>query len=335
MSARNVQIGKIGLAASVLLLALVMLLSPGAAVDQTNADCMACHGDKSLTRSDGKPLYVDERALKKTSHGQLSCTDCHTGLDISKTPHADKIQPVTCVDCHSDARSKHTTHKNQVPEEGTPLEISITCKDCHGSHMNKALPGACGICHPEALEDYEGSIHGRAVARGSKDAPVCVDCHKGYRSTSPSSPNSPVHPVRIADTCSECHASEKLNKEYNLPTRRLETYRESYHGIANRFGDTTVANCASCHGSHDIRRSSDPKSSIHKKNLPATCGKCHPGANENYTKGKIHVEVTRKEPLLYYVSSGFKWLTIGTMTALIGHIGLDLLAKFRRRRSRK
>lgn len=316
-----------------LVLAVAVLVS--SAVAQTNEDCLGCHSDRSLTKSDGKSVYVSESALKKTSHGQLSCTDCHVGLDMSKTPHAAKIQPVTCVDCHSDARSKHTTHKDQVPEEGTPAEISATCKDCHGSHMAKALPSACGSCHPEALEDYEGSIHGRAFARGAKDAPVCVDCHKGYRSTSPSSPNSPVHPTRVVGTCSDCHASERLNKEYNLPTRRLETYRESYHGIANHYGDIRVANCASCHGSHNIRPSSDPQSSINKKNLPATCGKCHPGANDNFAKGKIHVEITRsKEPLLYYVSSGFKWLTIGTMTALIGHIGLDLLAKFRRRRSR-
>lgn len=303
---------------------------------QTNDDCLACHSDKSLTKGGtNTSLYVRESVLKGTSHGQLGCTDCHTGIDPSKTPHAAKIEPVLCVNCHSDVRSRHKAHKSVVPTSGSPAQISASCKDCHGSHMRKPLPTTCGACHPDAFEDYEESVHGRAVAEGVKSAPVCTDCHAGHLPSSPSSPDSPVYPTRVVATCSECHANERMNKAYDIPGRRLETYRESYHGIANRFGDVTVANCASCHGSHGILPSSDPRSSVNKKNLPRTCGKCHPGANENFAKGSIHVEISRSDqPLLFYVSSGFKWLTICTMMALVGHIGLDLLAKYRRRRSR-
>lgn len=328
------QLRKAALISLVLTAGLVLLLPMPALVAERSAECLACHSDKTLTRSDGKSVYVNESKLKATSHGQFECTDCHLGLDMSRIPHAAAIRPVTCVDCHSDARAKHTTHKDQVPQTGTPAEISAACKNCHGSHMAKPSPSACGECHPDAFDEYVDSVHGRSVARGSESAPVCIDCHRAGAATASSSKNSPVHPTRVPDTCSTCHASERINKEYDMPTRRLETYRESYHGIANRFGDVTVANCASCHGSHRVLPSSDPKSSVHKKNLPRTCGKCHPGANANYAKGKIHVEISRdNEPLLFYVSNGFKWLTMGTMAALIGHIGLDLLAKFRRRRS--
>jgi len=319
------------------LLAVLIMLLPAVGVPAlNNQDCLTCHGDKTLTKSGGTSLYVRESVLKATSHGRLGCTDCHVGFDPAKMPHAAKIQPVMCVNCHSYARSRHNAHKSQVPASGSPAQMSASCKNCHGSHMRKPSPAACGTCHTDVFKEYKESIHGRAVARGVKSAPVCVDCHGDHPMCSFSSPESPVCATRVAATCSKCHASKQIESEFGIPTRRLETYRESYHGIANRFGDVTVANCASCHGSHDILPSSDPKSSVNKKNLPRTCGKCHAGANKNFAKGKIHVVISRsEEPVLYYVSNGFKWLTICTMVALVGHIGLDLFAKFRRRRSKR
>ncbi|MBK7252845.1 MAG: hypothetical protein IPI04_02735 [Ignavibacteria bacterium] len=44
-----------------------------------------------------------------------------------------------------------------------------------------------------------------------------------------------------------------------------------------RGGSAEVANCESCHGNHSIKPSSDTSSTINKKNLPKTCGKCHEG----------------------------------------------------------
>jgi hypothetical protein len=103
-------------------------------------------------------------------------------------------------------------------------------------------------------------------------------------------------------TCHWCHVmeresfeNEKIAKEYGFAAARLATFTGSYHGAASRFGDATVANCASCHGSHGIRPSSDPKSSINPANLTRTCGKCHPGASANFAVGKMHVDAKKKE----------------------------------------
>jgi cytochrome b subunit of formate dehydrogenase len=62
----------------------------------------------------------------------------------------------------------------------------------------------------------------------------------------------------------------------------------SYHGLALRAGSVEAANCASCHGVHNIRPSWDPASTINTANLAATCGRCHPGANRNFAKGSVH-----------------------------------------------
>jgi formate dehydrogenase gamma subunit len=69
----------------------------------------------------------------------------------------------------------------------------------------------------------------------------------------------------------------------------VKTFFESYHGLAGQYGSTVAANCASCHGFHKILPSSDTNSTINKIHLVETCGKCHPGANREFSLGKIHV----------------------------------------------
>ena len=69
---------------------------------------------------------------------------------------------------------------------------------------------------------------------------------------------------------------------------RVSSYRDSYHGLASQLGSKVVANCASCHGVHNILPSSDPRSMINANNLQHTCGQCHVGASTNFTEGKIH-----------------------------------------------
>ena len=75
---------------------------------------------------------------------------------------------------------------------------------------------------------------------------------------------------------------------FNVPASRVPTYEDSYHGLASSSGQQTVANCASCHGVHNIFPSSDPRSTVNKANLGKTCGKCHPDAGQRFTIGSVH-----------------------------------------------
>ena len=74
-----------------------------------------------------------------------------------------------------------------------------------------------------------------------------------------------------------------MMRQYNLRTDQLAEYRTSRHGTL-LFGknDTRVAVCTSCHGKHDIRRRSDPDSTVYRTNVPRMCGKCH--ADPEYMK---------------------------------------------------
>jgi cytochrome b subunit of formate dehydrogenase len=111
-----------------------------------------------------------------------------------------------------------------------------------------------------------------------------------------SDPRSPVSPNRIAEaTCSPCHESARLNEKYDIPSGRLKTWVDSYHGLKSKAGDVTVANCSSCHGAHRILPHTDSTSSIHADNLQETCGHCHPGISETLARTSIHgtIGVTR------------------------------------------
>jgi len=52
---------------------------------------------------------------------------------------------------------------------------------------------------------------------------------------------------------------------------------------ASPGGQLFQANCASCHGVHNILPSSDPRSSVNAANLAKTCGVCHAGAGSRFT----------------------------------------------------
>lgn len=337
-----------------------LLLGGLAVVAATRADampkCVICHAkpgfSKTLASGRKVSLFVDEKQLKASVHGERSCTDCHS--DITAIPHKGEIKRVSCVRCHfkgnpvgapqTDAYAAYAKSVHGAAVAAGNVKAPV-CQDCHGTHdirtphddpasqMHKAqIPETCGRCHLAIYSDYRESIHWRAFGQAKRESAVCTDCHGEHNIRAHDSPESSTYLSRVPETCSRCHSSVAVVGKYGIKTEQVATYGRSYHGVAIKFGAKTVANCASCHGVHDIRPSSDPRSAVHVDNIPKTCGKCHTGANVNYAKGKIHVDPTKREAgLVYWVALFFKWLTISTMVGLVGHIGLDLFHRVKRR----
>jgi cytochrome b subunit of formate dehydrogenase len=264
------------------------------------ADCLLCHGDPDLTKAaaDGTStsLFVDEAAYLASSHGTNSCVACHLEVTDAHPDDGVVIRPVDCAVCH---QHPSETYRGSVHAlaRGQGDAAAATCQDCHGSHailsprgldspvQRARLAATCGSCHPDEAAQVEQSVHGQALARGEREAPTCTDCHAEHQIEQ----LRVISPIKLSQQiCSRCHASERINTKYRLPSDRLETFLESYHGLSARFGSTRAANCASCHGSHLIVSSTDPRSTIHPNQLTQTCGQCHPGANENFASGRIH-----------------------------------------------
>ena len=320
--------------------------------------CSKCHAEvsKHYSASDhGKALAAGVK-------GAPNCIDCHGEHAVaSPTDSAAKTSRLhtaaMCLKCHVDnadvrarvgpsagfiASFEQSVH-GQALHAGNAA--AATCTDCHGSHdmMKGSNPASrvakgriaatCAQCHAEVAKQYQASVHGKAVAKGIAASATCTDCHGEHGILSPRDPTSPVASTNVsAQVCSPCHASVAMTRKYGLRGDRFQSFTDSYHGLATRAGSVQVANCASCHGVHDIKPSSDPTSRIAPANLATTCGSCHPGAGENFTKGAVHVIATAgNDDVISVVATVYLVLIIVIIGGMLGHNLLDFVRKSRRK----
>ncbi len=298
-----------------------------AGVDEA-ASCSNCHGEPhSIVDSRNKESLVYRANIPKT------CASCHEDQEKMAKYELTEKMPFKSY--------SETVHGKALIEKA--LLSSAICTDCHGSHdlysmanpkskiYRTNVPSTCGKCHENVSKIYERSVHGKAVLAGRREAPVCTDCHGEHTIKSHNEPSSSVYSTAISEkTCPRCHASETIISKYRLPGNMVKTYMESYHGLASKSGSTAVANCASCHGVHDILPASDPNSSVNKANLHQTCGKCHPGAGARLAKGSVHIDPSKtKDRAVFYVALFYIFLIVITIGGMTIYVGLDYLAKLR------
>lgn len=338
----------VGLALSAVLLA--------APVGAQVSGCDVCHGKPDfkhvLPSGRTQSLFVDAPTLAASVHTGKRCVDCH--VDVVELPHTTPPKAVACTRCHFEGNTVGAPQSNIYEQytasvHGRARRAGDTkapaCQDCHGDHditphaaptsavSRDNLAAVCASCHLDIYAEFRTSVHGASLAAGNPDVPTCTGCHSEHGIRSSEDPRSPTNARNVAATCSVCHEAEGIVGKYGISTGQVSAYEESFHGVAVRFGMRTAANCASCHGVHDIRSHDDPASRVHIDNIPTTCGTCHPDANANYARGKIHVQP--QDPAsgaVYWVASFFKWLTISTVCVLVLHIGLDLSRQIRDRR---
>lgn len=317
-------------------------------------ECSTCHADE-VKAFEGS---VHAERAKKGTADTPTCQSCHGSVHavVASSDPASTVSkknlPNTCGACHANpqflARHQiafaHPVEAYKFSVHGKAIvsgnDKAATCSDCHSSHsiqpgsdprskVNRVnVPDTCGTCHAEIAKTYLASVHGQAMRRGVTQAPVCTDCHGEHTILAPSEPGSLVNPARVSSvTCGRCHGDERLTTRLNLPTQNVATYQDSFHGLANRGGSKTVANCASCHGVHNILASSDPNSTINPKNLAHTCGTCHPGAGQNFAIGPIHTTAGVEHPVVKFIRIAY-WIIIPlTLGFMLMHNGLDYLWK--------
>jgi len=290
--------------------------------------CTSCHGDihKLVPRSEpSSPVHP--KNIAKT------CAVCHADTEMAKKFRIPVVRPVEAY--------LQSAHARAVAQG----KAGAVCTDCHGAHdiapgsdpsssiAHGKIPATCGKCHGAIAEVFRHSIHGEAAARGVRDAPICTDCHGEHRILKRNEPNSPVSAANVSgETCGRCHGDTRMNDRIGLPRDKVPSFQDSFHGLALRAGQLTAANCASCHGVHDIRPSSDPRSHVHPANLPQTCGKCHPGAGQRFALGPVHIIATSANvPVLFWIRVIYLWIIGVTIGLMAVHNALDLVHKSRHR----
>jgi len=305
-------------------------------------------------------------ALVSGIAGAPTCIDCHGEHDVepiasSDSPVSKRREARVCLHCHLDnpeVRARVGPSAGFIAGYETSVhgislasgnENAATCSDCHGAHdmqrgSNPAslvhrsrIAQTCSRCHQDISRVYGESIHGSALSAGIQDAPTCTSCHGEHQIYAPQDPRSRVAPRNVSvEVCAPCHTSLQLTQKYELASERFESFADSYHGLASKAGAVEVANCASCHGVHNIKPSSDPASTIHKDNLAKTCGQCHPGATENFAKGSVHLLVSRNgDSILYWIQFFYVSLIVVTVGGMAAHNAADLVKKARVRHAQR
>ncbi len=207
------------------LLILLMTAQPAdtpASRAERNDTCLACHGDESLSvdlpSGESRSLFIKLDTFSKSVHGdKLACADCHT--DTTEIPHP--ARPFR------DRREFSVAYNEQ-------------CKRCHFANYAKTMDG----------------VHAKALERGDKTAPLCVDCHGSHDVARATVPRG-----RISQTCARCHAGV------------AQTYSKSVHGRALLDeNNPDVPACTDCHRAHDV---AGPTARDWLNRTPEMCARCH------------------------------------------------------------
>lgn len=219
------------------------------------------------------------------------CFNCHNALEdnASKLFQTDihYKKGITCAHCHGG--NSHTDDMEIAMSKksgyiGIPKGDvkSLICEKCHDSETRmRSFKSNLKIGQFKQLKE---SVHGKISITGKENIIQCVNCHDVHRILPAKDLSSSVNPLNIVNKCSKCHSSALYMRNYNpgLAVDQREKYRTSTHGIRNSKGDAKVAECASCHGNHNILSAKDVRSSVYITNIPKTCSKCH--ADEEYMK---------------------------------------------------
>ncbi len=323
--------------------------------------CGKCH--KEVVESFKKSKHGQELANKNVT--APTCSDCHGEHDIQSVLRSNQFSKINltdkCLSCHKDAKIPHKNYKGEeeliqsyqnsdhyIALKNGNLEAP-TCYDCHGAHQmeksdapdsrinRKNIAKTCGQsnCHSSQLNEYTGSVHEKSIVENkTQDSPTCNTCHGNHVISTKRIDNKQQKSKDVIQLCSNCHGSVELANRNDLPVKVTETYSESFHGLATRSGSKEAANCESCHGYHNVRHSSDTLSTINKKNLPQTCGKCHEGATQTLFESKIHLNNPEEDsPWVFWITRFYIIMIVMVVGFMFTHNAVDIFKKLRAKKS--
>jgi cytochrome b subunit of formate dehydrogenase len=268
--------------------------------------CTQCHG-------------LIEQVHRKVIAGQLwersgtlpICVECHAPHEVRKVFYDTNMSNADCLRCHSDPtlRAAADGRSLTVDVMGHGQSIhgrkNVSCAQCH-SGASAAVERSCatitekvncGVCHDAQVSDYRRGRHGQLHAAGDANAPTCVDCHGRHDILENSVPEdaspmlqalvrqSPTFSRNVPALCAKCHreGAPAAVRYFGTEEKIVEHYQESIHGRGLlSSGLTVTATCSDCHSPHKELPKSDPESTISKKNIVATCGRCHDGIFEQF-----------------------------------------------------
>jgi len=327
---RGPKILSLRLAPVFLALALAIMLPQALyAVDAEN--CLMCHRFRGLARvdkeGDYRLFYVDETLFSRGPHARVSCKGCHA--DIEKIPHDDAKQVDCLRSCHIEEPTREIIFTHAKVSE--TLEDSVHApieKDGTSRSFPEDFPG-CKNCHDIPL--FRPISLFKTVRPGVSEHAInrCLVCHSDehftryYYSHVTTRLHKARDPREVIDMCSTCHADTALARRHKLPDV-VSSYFETYHGKAVLLGSSLAPDCLDCHarqGSvHEMRSATDPRSSVHPDNRPATCSTadCHHSATPALASFDVHASRDMSTHTLEFgVGLFFVIMTLGILLPIL------------------
>jgi hypothetical protein len=140
---------------------LILLPSQGYAIE--NDECMECHSDDSMVRSESEgmkeTIFIDYNRFKFSVHNVngITCIDCHSDIEElnwdDDVPHKTSLAMVNCEECHDE---EGEAYLDSVHKKAGGKGITIPCYACHGYHF---------VTHLEADSVFE------------RENKFCLKCH--------------------------------------------------------------------------------------------------------------------------------------------------------------
>ncbi len=216
------------------------------------------------------------------------CFNCHFDLEdeiaISYKIDIHFKKGISCADCHGGDPKSGDMDESMSEKKGfigIPARINryIACIKCHTD--NQQMKKYNSDISTNQFEKYKNSIHFKSTYNNQGPIADCITCHSIHDIRSVKDPYSKVYPTRITALCGSCHSSAEFMRRYNpaLPVDQVAKYKTSVHGELNSKGDPNVAECVSCHGSHEIQPVKDSRSLVYPTNIPSVCSNCHSDEN--------------------------------------------------------
>ena len=185
----------------------------------------SCSTSSSLVETLPKRSWsIDMRKFLSSSHGRLSCSECHSYIEEKGVKHPDpKLLSKSstllydykrCGKCHPQEYQRYLkgAHAKALVEKKKDVP---TCGNCHVSHyapfsrsrleLGKWMTEMCGTCHPVQKQTYLENYHGKTAATlGYEASAYCTDCHGAHTCLSLKKREA------VLEACQRCHPNTRI-----------------------------------------------------------------------------------------------------------------------------
>jgi hypothetical protein len=168
--------------------------------------------------------FIDMGKFLSSSHGRLSCSECHSDIEEKGVKHPDPkllgrsstllYDYKKCERCHPQEYQRYLkgAHAKALVEK---KKEAPTCGNCHVAHyvvsnpsrleLGRWMTEMCGVCHAVSKRTYLENYHGKAAdALGYEASAYCTDCHGAHTCLSLKKKEEAL------EACKKCHPNAQI-----------------------------------------------------------------------------------------------------------------------------